>query len=71
MIACITSRDEVRHEPSNVRQNSRRRTGVAALPVRATERKLMDENNLPLESGYCGTNLTDPSKRKESYKFRS
>src|SRR5262249_29426447 len=29
-------------------------------------RKLMDDNNLPLQSGYCRTNLTDASKRKES-----
>jgi inosose dehydratase len=29
-------------------------------------RKLIDENHIPLKSGYCGTILTDPSKRKES-----
>ncbi|HUK15865.1 MAG TPA: sugar phosphate isomerase/epimerase [Bryobacteraceae bacterium] len=34
--------------------------------ARGALRKLMDENNLPLKSGYCGTILTDPSKRKES-----
>ena len=28
--------------------------------------KLIDQYQLPLRSGYCGTNLTDPSKRKES-----
>jgi inosose dehydratase len=28
--------------------------------------KLIDEHQLPLRSGYCRTNLTDPSKRKES-----
>lgn len=33
---------------------------------RGALQKLIDENNLPLKSGYCGTNLTDPSKRKES-----
>ncbi len=33
---------------------------------RGALRKLMDENNLPLKSGYCGTILTDPAKRKES-----
>jgi inosose dehydratase len=33
---------------------------------RGALQKLMDENNLPLKSGYIGTILTDPSKRKES-----
>jgi inosose dehydratase len=28
--------------------------------------KLIEQNGLPLKSGYCRTNLTDPSKRKES-----
>jgi inosose dehydratase len=28
--------------------------------------KLIDQYQLPLRSGYCGTNLTDPSLRKES-----
>src|SRR5213593_4895475 len=29
-------------------------------------KKLIDEHQLPLKSGYCRTNLTDASKRKES-----
>jgi hypothetical protein len=33
---------------------------------RGALRKLIDDHNLPLKSGYCGTNLTDPSKRSES-----
>jgi inosose dehydratase len=39
---------------------------LADWDSRGALQKLIDENNLPLKSGYCGTNLTDPSKRKES-----
>jgi inosose dehydratase len=33
---------------------------------RGALRKLIDQYNLPLKSGYCRTNLTDASKRKDS-----
>src|SRR5580700_9713407 len=39
---------------------------LADWDSRGALQKLIDENNLPLKSGYCGTNLTDPTKRKES-----
>ncbi len=39
---------------------------LADWDSRGALQKLMDENNLPLKSGYIGTILTDPSKRKES-----